>query len=190
MLTLAQTSLSRAECMRRQCSHCGEAFVRTNNAQTLCSLACRFWAKVERRGPDECWPWTGATYPGGYGTVRTEDGHEGAHRVSWMLAHGPIPNVDGADHRGTCVLHRCDNRRCVNPAHLFLGTHRDNVSDMVQKGRASTVRSNYRYSPEQVRAIRALVATGQSQMSVAAQFGIPQQSISETVRRKTYKDIA
>lgn len=94
-------------------------------------LADRFWARVEKRGPDECWPWTGYRDAKGYGQIalnrRTA---EGAHRVSWALARGEIPD-------GIHVLHRCDNPPCCNPAHLFLGTHADNMWDMKAKGRAS-----------------------------------------------------
>ena len=82
----------------------------------------RFWSKVDRSG--KCWLWTASRNSSGYGKF---DG-EGAHRVAWRLAYGVIPY-------GACVLHRCDMPRCVNPAHLWLGTQADNVADMVAKGR-------------------------------------------------------
>lgn len=94
-------------------------------------LADRFWPKVDRRGPDECWPWKAARRAAGYGKIGRGKSGRGwmlAHRASWELAHGPISSE-------TLVLHRCDNPPCVNPAHLFLGTHADNVHDMVAKGR-------------------------------------------------------
>lgn len=93
-------------------------------------LADLFWHLVDKRGPDDCWPWQGSLYVG-YGRIKDgQRGRVGAHRVSWELHHGPIPD-------GLWVLHRCDNPPCVNPAHLFLGTPGDNVRDMHAKGRWS-----------------------------------------------------
>ncbi len=103
-------------------------------------VAERFWPKVDRRGPDECWEWKAARQAEGYGKMFTTNRcrPERAHRVSWVLHHGPIPD-------GMFVLHRCDNPPCVNPAHLFLGTNLDNIEDMGRKGR-----HRGRYSERQV----------------------------------------
>lgn len=101
------------------------------------SLEEQFWAKVDKDGPVHptlntcCWLWTGARSTNGYGTFGT--GY--AHRASYELAYGGITN-------GLWVLHRCDNRPCVNPAHLFLGTHQDNMRDMKEKGRNNTAWSD------------------------------------------------
>lgn len=93
--------------------------------------AASFWAKVERRGPDECWPWVGARKPRGYGNVRIDGKYRLAHRVAWELATGTtIPS-------GCIVMHRCDNPPCCNPAHLLMGTMKDNTADMRRKGRDS-----------------------------------------------------
>lgn len=97
----------------------------------------RFLAKVDIRGDGECWPWTGAVNDRGYGQCWISGRMERAHRASYALSVGPIPD-------GLCVCHHCDVPSCCNPSHLFLGTIADNNADMVAKkrNRAATGDSN------------------------------------------------
>lgn len=94
------------------------------------SLAEALWANVDKSNIDGCWVWTGAITSGGYGHFHHRStGLIRSHRASWIVANGEIP-------LGLFVLHRCDNRPCVRPDHLFLGTKKDNTQDMMAKGRA------------------------------------------------------
>ena len=89
----------------------------------------RFWSFVEKsRRRCCCWLWGGSRRPNGYGVFWNQGRRVSAHRFSWELANGPIPD-------GLSVLHSCDNKPCVRPAHLFLGTQADNMRDRDQKGR-------------------------------------------------------
>lgn len=111
----------------------------------LDQISDRFWSKVEKSS--ECWKWIGAKQSKGYGSFSIAGKTYLAHRVSYLLKYGSIPT-------GLFVLHHCDNRSCVNPDHLFLGTARDNSLDMVAKGRISmnfVVRKTTRQEVEQIR---------------------------------------
>jgi hypothetical protein len=92
----------------------------------------RFWSRVDRRGADDCWPWQARCDKDGYGWFWDSDVSKvsiRAHRYSWMLHTGAMP--DASVH----VCHHCDNPPCVNPAHLFVGTNKDNIDDKMRKGR-------------------------------------------------------
>ena len=91
----------------------------------------RYWKKVKKRGADECWEWQAGTVGNGYGMVGVGGGVRLAHRISFLLANGHLPATK-------CVLHRCDNPRCVNPSHLLLGTHSENTEDRVNKDRSGS----------------------------------------------------
>jgi len=92
------------------------------------SLESRFWAKVDRRGPDECWPWLAGSNRG-YGIITDNNRKRRATQISWEIHNGaPFPT-------GLDACHSCDNPTCVNPAHIWPGTMRDNILDAVKKGR-------------------------------------------------------
>lgn len=147
----------------------------------------RFWAKVDCFGPDDCWPWTAGKRLG-YGRLYVAGRKETAHRLAYALAVGPIPE-------GLCVLHRCDNPGCCNPAHLFLGTQADNVADMEAKGRAvhRSARPGEGHHAARLNAAQAIViraATGMSQRALAREYGVCQQTISDIVRRRRWAHLS
>jgi ribosome-binding protein aMBF1 (putative translation factor) len=112
-------------------------------------------------------------------------GHiETAHRISWQLHNGPIPP-------GMFVCHRCDNPPCVNPDHLFLGTHADNLRDASRKGRMRLGANNInaKLSEDTVRIIRALSASGLSQNTLSKQFGVAQVTIHKIIHRQLWKSV-
>jgi hypothetical protein len=112
----------------------------------------RFWSKVKKT--KNCWVWTDSIAARGYGRLIFDNKPFPAHRLSWELHYGKIPGR-------LCVLHKCDNRRCVRPDHLFLGTRADNVYDMVKKGRGKPCRGETngrsKLTDNQIREIRSSV---------------------------------
>jgi hypothetical protein len=134
----------------------------------------RFWSKVAKS--DGCWEWTAARLPAGYGKFCKGKAGAGwvlAHRASWQMEHGDIPS-------GVVVCHRCDNRRCVRPEHLFLGTQLDNVRDCVAKGRSSRgERSGTALlTLDSVRTIRTALAAGERHHDIASRFGVARQTVT------------
>lgn len=137
-------------------------------------LLIRFFKLVDRSDVESCWLWKGFRKENGYGNLFIERVNgkavmDGAHRVSYRLFVGPIPD-------GMHVCHRCDNPRCVNPKHLFLGTPRDNMQDKKQKGRAISLRGEAspraKLTDAQVADILSLRVKGVSSLDIASQFHI------------------
>jgi hypothetical protein len=158
-----------------------------------------FWALEEkvRVGQGECIEWTASLGGGGYGHLCYQDGMLLVHRLAWQALHGPIP-------AGMLVCHHCDNPRCVNPDHLFLGTHQDNMDDCGRKGRRRpSAGSGWRLlrpeqrlrgeriaraklTPEKVKEIRRRYAAGETLSSLGREFGLSHQGIRSVVLRKTW----
>lgn len=141
----------------------------------------RFHAKYDQAASG-CWLWRAATDTPGYGRFQWNGRLEGAHRVAWEIAFGPIPD-------GKYVLHRCNTKKCVNPAHLYLGDASINAKDALRDGllvipdRAGENNGNARLTKYEVTAIRSAYSRGGvSQQSLASRFGVQQAAISKIVR--------
>ena len=147
----------------------------------------RFWEKVDRRGPDECWVWKAdRTIKDGYGHFKFGHWMVIASRVAWVLTYGPIQD-------NLLVLHTCDNRLCCNPSHLFPGTHQSNSDDKISKGRDKHVKGEAhgcsKLTGEQVKIIRQLHHDGLSQSQIAIRFGVNQATVGRIARRENWKHI-
>lgn len=157
-------------------------------------LEARFWDKVDRREAGECWPWVGAKSSSGYGVILLNGKTLGAHRVSYALHHpGEIDLLVSPQGTGRVyVLHACDNRPCVNPAHLRLGSPLDNVWDMESRGRRNWNPPRDRWAlstltPEIVREIRAEGRTWDGMCDMMRKHGVTQTTVQGIVKGKIYK---
>jgi hypothetical protein len=158
-----------------------------------------FWARVAKGSPKDCWEWQGAKTSSGYGNLSWHGAHVQAHRLAYMLALGGIRLEtlfkvgDRARTYKRFVLHKCDNRLCCNPEHLFLGSMRTNMLDAYKKGRKTQPKSehvNAKLSAAQVRAIRTRYTRGGiRQVDLAAEYSVSQRVISLIIRHETYKDV-
>lgn len=198
---------------RHQRTYCSRHCALRGSPPTGKPIEARFWAKVDRNGPvpdhqpelGACWIWTGSKNGHGYAQFCTDRARGlkmvKAHRLCWELVNGPIPSGHGF--HGTCVCHRCDNRACVNPTHLFLGTTLDNVRDMIAKGRRKQAPWNgispspnpgesnpmSRLTESDVLKIRVLRSEGVQLKTLSELFHVSEATCSLISRRKTWKHI-
>ena len=156
----------------------------------------RFWAKVERRGPNDCWLWKAGANDKGYGNFKIGRSTLKAHRVSFEIHVHKLP-------AGQCALHSCDTPRCVNPAHLFAGTQADNMADMTNKGRRvpnfnmdlpvmpGVENPSHKLSEDDVLEIRRRYAAGGvSQRALAGEFGVCQRTVTVIVNGHAWRHLA
>lgn len=146
------------------------------------SIEERFWSKVDKRGEDECWLWTAAVYVDGYGRLYVDGRDVTSSRASFYLHNGVMPpsTID--------VCHTCDNRACVNPRHLFLGTRKDNMQDAARKGRM----------PRGDRSVHSVLTRDQAQRVafdkrpievIARELGVGRWAINAVRLGRTWPDI-
>lgn len=147
----------------------------------------RFWEKVNKKSDEECWEWEGSCRSDGYGQINRGKrclGMESAHRASWMIHFGEIPDK-------LHILHKCDNKLCVNPKHLFLGTNEDNMKDKVKKNlqmKGENVHSS-KLTVEDVIEIRKTYRPwkrGYTAPELAKKFGVSDGAIRCVISRRNW----
>ncbi|MHB8406240.1 MAG: HNH endonuclease [Gammaproteobacteria bacterium] len=143
----------------------------------------RFWGNA-KRSPEGCWEWQSGKAPNGYGKFWLQGQTLGAHRIAFRLANGAIPS-------GLMVCHICDNRACVRPSHLFLGTATDNMQDCLKKGRLFDHRGERccraKLSSAQVDLVRSRLSKGELHRIIAADFNVKRATISKINRDKSWR---
>jgi hypothetical protein len=157
------------------------------HAAKTTALAVRFKQYVGAPTETGCLPWTGKRSKKGYGWIK-EDGRKrfvGAHRAAYILANGPIPD-------NAVIMHSCDNRWCVNPQHLIVGTQLDNIKDMVEKGRQARGRKLPQavLTEADVIEIRRRAAAGETQRSLADAYAVTASAIQCVVAGKNWAAVA
>lgn len=165
--------------------YCGLHYQRWRKHGTIESktLEERFWAKVKKT--DSCWLWTACKSNTGYGQIQLLHKSLGSHRVSWELHNGKIP-------KGMFILHKCDVRACVNPSHLFLGTHKDNNDDKIKKGRQAKgeATNTAKLTDAKVIKIRSMYADGvMNKYQLAEMFKVDPRSIWNVIHHKTWNHV-
>lgn len=148
----------------------------------------RFSAKVDK-SPD-CWEWIGAITSAGYGSfwLSSRSRSISAHRLAWIIRHGSIP--DGEGYHGVCVLHHCDNRKCVNPSHLFLGSNQDNVRDCVMKGRLTVKRgAEHGMSKLNEDDVRKIRLDTRPSVAIAKDYCVGKSTINYVKTRQTWSHV-
>jgi hypothetical protein len=155
------------------------------NLSLSTAAAERFWSKVQKRDGG-CWEWQAFRNADGYGRFGIAGGARPAHRIAYANEVGAIP-------KGMQVLHACDNPACVNPEHLWLGTHNENMADRTRKGRQAHPRGslggNARLTEGDIPVVRSLRAGGRTIASIASSYGVTEGAISHILLGRTWTHV-
>jgi hypothetical protein len=171
-------------------NHCSRSHASLDRKFKPITIEERFWNRVNKKGINECWEWTGAKRSDGYGTFSMGKRSQFmmAHRYSWMLANGrDIPD-------GLLVLHNCDNPTCVNPNHLRVGTDADNVRDMWDRNRARTgvlpgeLNGMSKLTWDKVREIRTKYSRKLNTYRLSEEYGVSEVMIAKIIRGDNWKE--
>jgi len=186
----------------KKCNMCGKEFFKPPHCgnqrwddRKYCSLKCYYqlsknkpedvWKQINRKSEDECWEWIGKSLSKGYGHLRINNKDCYSHRMVYIETYGSIPE-------GLCILHTCNNPKCCNPKHLYVGTHADNMEQMSKDGRSNMGEKhpNSRLSNQIIIKIRFLYSTGKySQKCLGKMVGVSQGQISRIIKKDGWKHI-
>lgn len=161
--------------------HVPQRFIHGHNAKQL-DTKTRFWSKVDIRSKHECWEWKASLRSTGYGQFELGRTMLKSHRVAYELTHGTI-------HNGLHVCHTCDNRKCVNPSHLFLGTNADNANDRTLKRRSAVGKQlpQTKLNKTSVKHIKRMLLKGISKIQIAKQYRVSPATIHAIANGDTWK---
>lgn len=188
--------------MNKICETCGIEFSKTNSCsrkewdkRKFCSHKCAdfnnrnfiedVWKYINKKSEDECWEWMGGFDGKGYGRIYFEHKRRGAHRVVYELTYGKIQNE-------LYVCHKCNNPICCNPKHLYLGTQKDNLKQMIEDGRSHVGEKHglAKLTEEDVLKIRKMYSTGKYTLKTLGEtFKTCFQNISDIINRKHWRHI-
>lgn len=148
-------------------------FVKRPDSEII-PIDVRFWSKVRKGKQDECWPWTASFGSNKYGQIRQGKKNHTSHRLAYELTYGSVP-------KGMCVLHQCDNTACCNPLHLRIGTHAENMRDMIAKGRNPRILPHTIDTSERERAIKTLYIAGFTTNNIARLLHIKMPTVNVVI---------
>jgi len=152
----------------------------------MLNIEKRFWSKVSVSHTNQCWEWKAGTMGKGYGQFRASRTDPRlstrlAHQLSWIFSFGDIPP-------GMFVLHKCDNIKCVNPSHLFLGTQLDNIRDMISKNRGAKGEGNGMAKLTEVK-VRSIAKDNRNRNLIASEYGVSLSVVSNIKNRRIWKHL-
>lgn len=168
-----------------RCAHC-RRFMNPSTKGRACSYRCQLLSKVNMGAADACWLWKPPPAVNGYGQMNAAGQIRSAHHMMWELWNGrPVP-------KGFQLRHTCDVRRCCNPNHLLVGTAKENIQDMIERGNfhhgenhCHAIRTN-----AEVTEMRRLFAAGMSQAAIARRYGVRSSYVWRIVNRKIWRYVA
>lgn len=167
----------------------GKSRTKSDEARRTSKATMFSMGRVDRRGPDECWPWCGSLNRWGYGACQYGGKNVNASRAAYIVANGEVPE-------GLVICHRCDNPACCNPAHLFAATQAANLADCRAKGRAiykygaAHHRACAKITTDDVLAMRRRYAAGETQTGIGRSMGLHPATVSRIVRGQLWGHVA